>query len=464
MPAEPAQPTDTGDEWLQDFTRAEATEALLRPKVPAPNPPLLTNGHDHKPPPAAIEPPRTEVEETPPAEAYDDAPPGQWRIGHWRQLGLRLSASKPIPNLSNLSIVLGQIREGQIWYDEFLQKIMTASSDPDEPPREWTDADDIRMTIEVQSLCGITNASKQIVRDAVIEHAYKDIRNELQHWLRKLEWDGEPRIESFFIDICGAKDSAYVRAIGKNFFLSMIARAMRPGCQVDNMILLEGRQGMFKSALLRALGGKWYAVMREAPTSKDFEISLQGKWLIEIAELDSFGRGALSAVKRTITTPIDRYRSPYGTHAADHPRWSVFAGTTNSQDWNLDSTGARRIWPVECGNLIDIVKAKLNRDQYFAEAVYRFSVDRESWWEVPAEETEKQQRSRYIDDPWTDAVRWYAHERVRIVMVDCLEHLGVEPSHQDRNAQMRVGAILKMDGWKTRVEWENGKAVRRWVK
>ena len=352
-------------------------------------------------------------EEPPPAEP--DA--SRWGVNQWLTLGLECVNAKPVANISNVSLILGHIRPGLIWYDEFLQKILTQRSDG-QGAREWTDADDIRITIELQRRCGMLTIDKGKVRDAVIEHAYKDTRNELQDWLRSLVWDGVPRIDEFFASTCGAKGSPYMTSVSRNFFISLVARAMRPGCQVDNMVVLEGAQGIFKSSMLRALGGRWFTVMRQAPTSKDFEITLQGKWLIEVAELDSFSRADVSATKRTVTTPVDRYRSPYGVHAADHPRTSVFAGTVNRDDWNTDDTGARRFWPVDCER-VDIEAVKAWRDQYFAEAMVAFEAG-DMWWEVPQEEAARQQAARFVDDVWAEAVHHYCAYRVKVSIPEVL--------------------------------------------
>ena len=48
-------------------------------------------------------------------------------------------------------------------------------------------------------------------------------------------------------------------------------------------------------------------------------------------------------------------------------RRCVLAGTTNADDWIRDETGARRFWPIRCGE-IDIDLLKENRDQLWAES------------------------------------------------------------------------------------------------
>ena len=56
------------------------------------------------------------------------------------------------------------------------------------------------------------------------------------------EWDGTARIQHAFADAWGAPDDELTRAASHNFFVAMIARAMRPGAQVDTLWVFEGRQ------------------------------------------------------------------------------------------------------------------------------------------------------------------------------------------------------------------------------
>jgi putative DNA primase/helicase len=52
---------------------------------------------------------------------------------------------------------------------------------------------------------------------------------------------------------CGAADDDYSRACAKVMFLSAVARAYRPGCKADVMVVLCGAQGIGKSRTVLAL-------------------------------------------------------------------------------------------------------------------------------------------------------------------------------------------------------------------
>ena len=128
----------------------------------------------------------------------------------------------------------------------------------------------------------------------------------------------------------------------------MKAREFSTGCQVDNMVVLEGVQGIGKSRALRALGGKWYSSASESVMYKDFYLILTGSLIMEIAELDSFKKAEVTRIKQVISSPHDYYRVPYGRDAQVYPRMCVFVGTTNEREYLKDTTGARRFWPIKC--------------------------------------------------------------------------------------------------------------------
>ena len=246
---------------------------------------------------------------------------------------------------------------------------------------------------------------RDAVTQAVIAVASKRKRNCVKEWLDTLEWDSQPRIDKFFSDCMGSKDDEYSDCASHNFWLSMVARVYRPGCKVDNMVVLEGEQGVGKSTALQIVAGEaWFAEQHESATNpKAFAEILQGKLLIEISEMDAFRQAEVNRVKQTISCPSDRFRPSYGHHAVDHPRRCVFVGTTNKDDWNKDETGARRFWPIRCSGEINLDAIRENREQLFAEAVFRFNAG-EPHWLMPADATKREQDERYQVDAWHNKV------------------------------------------------------------
>jgi len=368
----------------------------------------------------------------------------------------------PYINVDNAMRVIDRHQDltGRIWYDVFHRKYFTTWGGPF---REWGDKDSIALAEFMQREIGLHKMSDDIVYKAVILYGHRNSKNAPLDWMSTLTWDGKERIEPFFIDCFGAEDTPYTRAVGRNFWISMVARIHEPGCKVDNMVVLEGAQGTFKSTALDIIGRSWYAEAHESVTNKDFFMVLHGKMIIEIAELDSFSRAEVTRIKQVITCRTDRYRAPYGRVAEDHPRMSIFVGTTNETNYLRDSTGGRRFWPIKCRD-INKEMIRTDREQFFAEAVAKFKRG-DTWYEMPKDETEKEQKERRQADEWEGAIYDYllgkGEVMVRDIATDCLH---IDLGKLDVGVQRRIGAVLTTLGWKSSKEWNGGSQRRVWRK
>lgn len=361
----------------------------------------------------------------------------------WEDLGLTLTAGgTPHANTANAVRVLRSHPEwrGRVWLDTFRGDVIG-------PEGLWSDVQTTKAAIFIQEEAGIPKMMPQVVAAAVPVVAAENAKSSAREWMDGLAWDGQERIDWLFSAGFGAEFTPYTAAVSKCFLIGAVARVYEPGSKVDAMPVLEGAQGRGKSTGLRVLfGNAWFAEMSESPSNKDFYLALQGKLLLEIAELDAFGRADITAVKRVMTATSDRYRAPYATRAADHPRQCVFAGTTNRDDWNRDPTGARRFWPVVC-NEVSLQWLEHEREQLFAEAVHRYKAG-ESWWDVPLGDAQREQAARSDGDPWDEVVERYLTGKTCATVAAVLEH-GIEmpPDRFTKQAEMRVGSILRRMGW-----------------
>ncbi len=406
----------------------------------------------------------------------------------WLEMSLVCNGMGPLNNLNNAVRVLeaDAHSQGLLWYDRFLGKIMTKNGGS--TPREWMDADEINLTLYMQRDLEIQRLGVDTVSNACKAVAYRNVRHSAQDWLTSLPpWDEVPRIDKFFEDHFGAEPSSYTDRVSHNFWLMLVARIMIPGCQVDNMVVLEGGQGTGKSQAMRAVGGDWFTTQHEAITGKGFFEVLQGKILIEIGEMDAFTKADITRVKDVISSQMDRYREPYERHAADHPRQGCFVGTTNRRDWNKDETGARRFWPIFCQGTIDIQAILAARDQLFAEALAVFRrvpvdalpADRVAanadWWTTEAS-TVEQQQERYQEDPWQEIIErhvayeqqgdsWYLRPTPlrQLRMNDVLTLvLKIEINRMTRIDERRVGTVLTAMGWYKKVARVDGVLRKVW--
>ena len=282
----------------------------------------------------------------------------------------------------------------------------------------------------------------------------------VRDWLNGLKWDGINRVDHLFETHYGALPPGdYTRAVARNFMIGAVSRIYRPGCKLDNMIVLEGKQGIKKSSSLKALfGDEFVSEVKASPDSKDFDQALQGMWCLEFAELDSLQKSDITRIKMQLSTQADWIRLPYKPAYQSFPRQSVFVGTTNDDGYLKDPTGARRFWPVKCTQ-VDIEGIRNDREQLFAEAVHRFK-NGETWWDLPPG-AEEEQDLRFQHDVWEEYILPYISGLSEVKMADIFgeECLDAKKSQSDRAMQTRVGNILKRHGWeKKRIRTHSGRA------
>lgn len=385
-------------------------------------------------------------------ETFEDqlphgARPAQW--AQWEKLGIACNdnTGNPYYNVDNAITVLEGYKglKNHFWFDEFHSKYYTLFNS--KQPREITDTDYIDILRIYNRDLGLVRMTKQLIIDAVQSYSEKNKRNEPKDWMDSLSWDGTSRVQNFFASYMGAIESEYTQAVSKNFWVSLAARIYKPGCKADNMVILEGKQGAFKSTALSVIGGDWYTETNEHPSSKDFYQVLQGNLIVEIAELDSFNKAERNTIKKVVSTPKDRYRPPYGRSPQNFPRQCIFVGTTNESHYLNDPTGARRFWPIQITD-IDLGKLKQDREQLFAEAVNLFKKG-ELWHQVPKEKAEEEQEMRRDADIWENVIASYiespevklqGYVTIQQVALKCLQ---IDYDKQNKMTSNRIGAILR---------------------
>jgi putative DNA primase/helicase len=381
----------------------------------------------------------------------------------WRQYGLALDGSgRPHCNVDNVIRVINEHPGtwSHVWYDEFLQRIM---SNADGKKGEWTDVHTLRLMLWFQRALGLAKLGSDIVHAAVTLYAHSKPRNEARDWLNGLTWDGTDRLPQLLSRGFGTVENAYTRAVGRCFIMGACQRVLVPGCKLDNMPVFEGEEGLFKSTALEILGGPYYTSAHEKVGEKDFYLALTGKMIVEIVEMHSFSGVAQERIKGVISSATDRYRAPYGRLAADHPRMSVFAGTTNEDDWNRSTTGARRFWPVACGK-IDLAWIRNNREQLFAEACARLR-RAEVWYDVDVKLARAEQVLRQERDAYEELLAPHLTRIEETTVPKLLDLIGIDDRSKWTPAlQGRLSVVLRRAGFIPYRPRVDGVQIRAWRK
>ncbi len=312
------------------------------------------------------------------------------------------------PTLKNLDLIFSHQFEKPIFIKDVFANRIAYAADTAWGGKNGAYIEDIDMIL-VKRWCASSRFQFEPHTNAVLEAtalvAHRERVHPVTDWLDRLEWDGVSRVDTWIKDYCeGRAPEPYLSEVSRKFLLAMVKRVYQPGCQWDYVLVLEGKQGKYKSSIARALASdRWFMDNLPDLKDKDAMLNLQGKWLIELGELTNVKRSDHNLVKAYLVRRMDTVRPHYGRIMADVPRQSVFIGTVNEGEYLKDPTGNRRFWPVSVGTC-DVAGLTSVRDQLFAEAVHIYKTTNEILMlgEEGNMQAVEEQEGRRVEDDLTE--------------------------------------------------------------
>jgi predicted P-loop ATPase len=356
-------------------------------------------------------------------------------IGRWAQHVYANVAKRKGHLFRNLVTYLpaGEWR-GLIRLNLFTQSTEVCDPFPPQPGqtsgiyRELLDPEDLLEVMMCAQENGFPNVGKNLVRDALRVVAKARSYHPVRDWLKSLEWDDRERIRALFFDYFPAElpNPAetkryqelidYFENVALCFMVGAVARVFKPGCKVDCLPVLIGKQGWNKSRGIQALvpAPVWFSDdISTSLLDRDTKESLNGKWLIELAEFPHIKK-EVERVKGFFSRQTDRYRRAYDYANRDWGRQCVFIASTNELVF-IDTTGNRRFWPVPLRDPAKIEAVERDREQLWAEAMRRLDDDF-AWWLPPSlEAIAAEMQAAFLEDDILDEPvgNWVAHKAPR---------------------------------------------------
>lgn len=318
--------------------------------------------------------------------------------------------------------------------------------------RPLRDADVGRLREEIERRWTLTPSTENL-RTAMLTVAEERRYNPVQDYLNGLRWDGVRRLDAVAREIVGVEPGSQPLAavMLRKWFISAAARALAPGCKVDTVLVLVGRQNAGKSRFCKTLAGEWFSDTHMNLNDKDSFMQLAAAWISEWAEIESIMRARVAAdVKKFLTSQFDTYRLPFARAVERVPRASVIVGTTNQDRFLDDETGSRRFWIVRVPAAVDLALLAQRRDALWAEAVAAYRAG-EPWWLGEADEAAREAAADayYVHDGWDEPVRkWLrANHRENYTTHEVATGaLRLEPRDQHDVATRRIAKVLRAAG------------------
>lgn len=318
--------------------------------------------------------------------------------------------------------------------------------------------------------------SLSVIGRACTALAKKRQKNPIRDWLLGLQWDGSRRLATWAQTYLGVEPSKHTSAAGAWWLQQAAARGITPGCQADYSLMLYGKQGTKKSSAVAALvpNREWYL---DTPSgfgeggNKDQQMVLARRLVVELGEMQPLKRMSESASRAALTRRTESVRIPWATHSEDYPRTCAFIATTNERHPLRDPTGARRFWPLHVTRMTDTAGIERDREQLWAEAVWREQQGMRRWPETDeeqrafAEVAEAYRDVLSYEDALRDVVqapRW--SDAGRISSSALWSQLGIETRDQQRGRASEIRDAMLVLGWEYGTFREGDRVVRGFVR
>jgi predicted P-loop ATPase len=331
--------------------------------------------------------------------------------------------------------------------------------------RPLQDSDVLALNFDLENKAGVP------LREGHVRQAISFVCNQRSYhpvldYVRKIEWDGVDRVDTFMEAYCKTAASAYTKALGKVLLIGAIQRMEHPGENFRYVPIWIGDQLIGKSTALHNLFGDWHFTTNTDFGSERIKHEIQGKWCCEIGDLHAFLRSDLDAMKNFISATSDHFRAPYGHFYIDAKRCLIIVATANRPTCLKDDTGETRFLPILCGvkgQVIDVESILRDRDQLWAEAYYRRG---ESIWLVgdAAAQAIEHQNAAKEPDVWEDGVAtWLEHATPEMltpenIFLGALKFDAI--AKVNPRDQTRLGSVMSRLGY-FRPDRRPGKPYRR---
>ncbi len=277
-------------------------------------------------------------------------------------------------------------------------------------------------------------------------------------WLMTLpEWDNVKRIDTALMDVFGVEDNALNRWASRFIFQGAVERAFSPGCKLDEMPVLIGKQGSGKSTFLREIlpSPRLFSdTLRWDGTPQQRVESTLGFAIVEASEMVGISRAELAGLKSYLSRQNDEgVRLPYRRNPESLPRRCIFVGTSNETEaLPNDPTGNRRFLAIQCpsGSYNKVVEyARTNKEQLWAEASCYAQIGRNAHLpnELKNEQAQRNADFRSSDEYLEEMVSNLEPSKYGLTMAEIFTILMAEGK---RISTKRMTVALQNKGWTRR--------------
>ena len=184
-----------------------------------------------------------------------------------------------------------------------------------------------------------------------------------------------------------AKGERLWRVCFKKWFVGMVASWMYDDVVNHQVLVLIGKQGIFKTTWLEhlippTLRAYCCKLANTTQINKDDRLRLAEFGLINLDELDSMSSRELNTMKSIITATDVNERVAYGYTKERKIRLASFCASSNRREFLTDITGNRRWLPFEVESIENPFQSILPYERMYAQARYLVEYGFNYWFDL----------------------------------------------------------------------------------
>ena len=297
-------------------------------------------------------------------------------------------AQKRSDNTIKTDIIANYLKNKELQYDILTQKTQIKKDNGHWVEMNERDENDLYMDCCTTAGINITSQLFHTVLNSNIVPQVNPLKN---YVMSRKEWstDQPDYIDQAagMVHMATDNENLIWHQCFKKWFTAMVAGWMEEYVVNHQVIVLIGRQGIYKSTWINRLMPaelKNYGTdnINVERLDKDEKLRAAEYGLINIDELDKLTDRELNKLKAMITTTHIDERASYGRHKEKRVRVAAYAASGNKTEFLTDLTGNRRWLPFHVASIDSPYEQSLPYDGMYAQALYLLKNGFNYWFSI----------------------------------------------------------------------------------
>lgn len=294
--------------------------------------------------------------------------------------------SQKSKNAINTEIIADFLKKKPLKYDLLTQKTLLMQENG-----QWTEMRDRDENSLFMECCSVSeaNLALQLFRAVVDSNVVPEVNPLKDYVLSQAPWD--ETMPDYIaqaasqVHMCSDREDMLWATCFKKWFVAMVAGWIDEDVVNHQVIVLVGRQGIFKSTWIRRLlPPELKAYVSDMPDisrlDKDEQLRAAEFGLINLDELDKLSERELNKLKATVTAVDVNVRASYGHHKERRVRVASYAASGNKPEFLTDQTGNRRWLPFHVEHIDSPFDSHLPYAGMYAQAAYLIKNHKIDYW------------------------------------------------------------------------------------